>query len=932
MRSWKKPTTEQVEQAVARLAHREQVSYFFEKLQNPLWLEPMVRKHFFDQPPPAERDEVKGSIRFPVWPASRYLARIAGHNGTQELVLKTALGIPDTDNVRVHEDLADVACELPARLAAAFVKKAKKWLESDFQLLLPSKLAMLTERLGRGGEVDAALVLARSLLVLKKAEGRGVVGRISEYEYAQALKGLTPVLATAGEPALQLLCDLLEQASRLSSASRERGEEEDYSYIWRSAIDEPESEPDARDSLVTAARDVAAAVAGASAGQQESVLALLQARPRRVFKRLALWVLAQHPEYTLERADAALMDGFDLPGVAREYEQFSRAAFSAVSAATREQFLKRVEQGPDPDRTRRMYEAIDREVTADQLAQTADRWRLERLEPVSDALPPEWRGRYEAFLTKYGRPQPHKRAHAEWVGTRTPMTLEELRQTTMSELVAFLRTWVPGDDFLGPSKEGLADTLSALAAAEPLRFDAEVLSQVAELDAAYVRAVVMGFRNAVNAAGIVDWGAVLGFCSKVTLSPSTARETSWARTAVAELLRASFTKEGSGITPKNREAVWSLIESVMRDPDPGPDREEGGGNPLELAINSTRGAAFEAAVEYGLWTRRIQEAAPGGDSMVSRGFIEMPELRSFLERYLDEHTEPSKAIRSLYGRWFPWLVVLDGPWARDNALRVFSTKPSQVALGEAAWDAYLAHCPPYDNVFPMIADAYSRAVEKLKPAPGLERNSRDDPSRHLGDHLMALYWRGRLNLAPEGLIARFFEEAPPAARAHAVDSVGRALGDGVEPLAPEVLSRMVDLWEWRWKAVSDASRMHAAEIAAFGWWFASGKLQPTWALTHLALVIDAVGEADPDFGVAAQLAKMAEVYPLEGAQIVGALIRGDREGWRILSIKDDARTVLAAALSSGNAAAREEATRVINDLGASGFHEFRSLIKSRGSA
>ena len=94
MRSWNKPTTEQVEQAVARLAQGEQVNYFLEKLQNPLWLEPLVQKRFFEHPPPAERDEAKGTIRFPLWPASRYLARVAGDPVTHKLALETALAVP----------------------------------------------------------------------------------------------------------------------------------------------------------------------------------------------------------------------------------------------------------------------------------------------------------------------------------------------------------------------------------------------------------------------------------------------------------------------------------------------------------------------------------------------------------------------------------------------------------------------------------------------------------------------------------------------------------------------------------------------------------------------------------------------------------------------------------------------------------------------
>jgi len=162
MKSWKMPTPEQVTKAVALLGRAEQYRYFFDRLENPLWIEPLKTKGFFSSPPQATRDEKRGTAGFPPWPASRYLSRMAAQ--APETVLEVALQIPPTEDVRVHEDLADAALAMPADLAAKLVPKAKKWLESPYQLLLPEKLGTLMGHLAKGGQVKAALDLARSLL------------------------------------------------------------------------------------------------------------------------------------------------------------------------------------------------------------------------------------------------------------------------------------------------------------------------------------------------------------------------------------------------------------------------------------------------------------------------------------------------------------------------------------------------------------------------------------------------------------------------------------------------------------------------------------------------------------------------------------------------------------------------------------------------
>lgn len=136
--------------------------YFFENLQKTEWLQPLADSGFFATIPSLKRDSVKNTLEFPLWPESRFLARMASVK--PDLVLEIIKQIPDTDNTRVYEDFADAALKMPPELAAHLLEKAKTWARSPYQLLLPKKLGSLTVHLAKGGQIGAALELAGVLL------------------------------------------------------------------------------------------------------------------------------------------------------------------------------------------------------------------------------------------------------------------------------------------------------------------------------------------------------------------------------------------------------------------------------------------------------------------------------------------------------------------------------------------------------------------------------------------------------------------------------------------------------------------------------------------------------------------------------------------------------------------------------------------------
>ncbi len=949
-------------------------SYFFDNLKDVDWLHPLVDAGFFASPPTVKRDPDRGTLEFPPWPESRYLARVAAQ--APEVVLEVALQIPETDNVRVHEDFVDAVLEMPADLAVKLVPKAKRWIELPHQLLLPEKLGALVEHLAKGTQVEAALDLARSLLaVLPDPRAIEKTGdeetyrlppepraRFDTWDYKEILEQIVPLLvAAAEEEALTLLCNLLDSALHLSQRDEKYEGPEDLSWIWRPAIEDHEQNHPRglRDFLVTAVRDAAEQIAKTHPSRVPALVEKLKQRPRLIFQRIALHLLRVCPDRASSLIAQRLTDKtlFDQEGARHEYVLLARDHFTHLSQKDQETILNWIAAGPDIEQFKVWHEQdMGRSPTDEEVQRSSKYWRLERLAPLRDALPPEWKQRYDEWVTEVGEPE-----HPEfvsyggsWVGPTSPKSAEDLRSMNVEEIVTFLGTWQPSGDLTSPSSEGLGRELTAMVASVPERF-ASRAEQFQELDPTYVRALLSGFCDAAKQKRSFSWRPVLELCHWVMEQP---REIPgrkrrldrdpgwiWTRKTIASLLSGGFESQAgpAEIPFELRRSAWNVLKPITDDPNPTPEDEarHGGSNmdPATLSINTTRGEAMHAVVRYALWVRRHLEKEPDGKERISRGFNEMGEVRDVLNAHLDPEEDPSLAIRAVYGQWFPWLVLLDREWAVTNVSKIFPPDESLQDLRDAAWETYIIFCEPYGNVFDVLRDEYSRAVERLDVGD-TQRRHLASPEESLAEHLMVLYWRGKLTLdESDGLLMRFYAKASDTLCGHAFSTEGRRFYNTKETILPEVLGRLKALWERRLAAAqADPSpTSHAAELAAFGWWFASAKFDDTWALDQLTQVLNLrPSEIVPrmrgvDHLVAERLARLVENNPRQVVRCLRLMVEGDVEGWRIRSWREHVRTILDTARQNPDMETRQAAVDLVHRLGARGYFEFRDLLQEAPS-
>ena len=110
MTSWKKPTDELVERALASAKKETDRRYFFSNLKNPLWLQPLMERGYFDTPPRPVRLP-DSSDHFPLWPELEYLKNIVREVPAE--VVGVVLQFPKIDNPTVNWGIMEIALQLP---------------------------------------------------------------------------------------------------------------------------------------------------------------------------------------------------------------------------------------------------------------------------------------------------------------------------------------------------------------------------------------------------------------------------------------------------------------------------------------------------------------------------------------------------------------------------------------------------------------------------------------------------------------------------------------------------------------------------------------------------------------------------------------------------------------------------------------------------
>ena len=949
---WSTPTDSELDQVAALAIRPENRPYFFDRLENPTWVTALAgRGYFANAPDPVPADE-PGYVQFPPWPEGRYLVRMAPLAPSE--VAEVLNAIPPSANPRVSNVLLECAQALSSQQFRELAPKIVEWIthpELTFGWSVEAVASTIC-RLLREGKTKQGLKATKELLSLELHSGIGEddettlpmlpepAGRLPDWPYKQAVEAMLPDLVdSAGIKGLKLFSGLLTVAVKFSKFPDEPRDSDGHSYIWRPAIeDHPQNTDDGvRSTLVSAVRDAAVRLARVSDDDLQDVVELLEAETM-LHRRIALHVLAVVPGGTeLATERVANRNIFDEIRLKHEYCELLRARLADVSPEARAAFLEWVFAGPDIDKYRKRH--LERHGSASSLddeSAHSEQWKRDWLSIVAEHLSGDDAEEYRELVAKHGEAgHPDFLSWSEsWVGPETPLTLEKMNEMSVGDVIEHLATWEPGDrtdwDF-GPTPEGLGRAFKEVVKNRPAEF-AAVADRMKRLDPTYVRHFLSGLEAAIKEGTSVPWEPLIRLMAFVLDQPIEAEDGSpdldrdaswtWARGEVASLMQEGVADRDNRIPFELRGAVWDVLEPLSREPNPTPVYEEtfdyGSMDPYTMSINVNRGKAMHAVVAYALWCRRELESR---GIHAAAGFDLMPEVQAVLEEHLDPARDPSLAVRAVYGRWLPWLLLLDEQWVTANLVRILPRLPEFAALRDAAWNTYVSWCPPFNPVCEVLHHEYEAAVERVpsRTPVGFARESADTK---LGEHLVTFYWRGCLRSGP---LERWFELADDETAARVMTFLGRALNNTEGGVEPEVLGRIRALWDSRLQTIAQKPESHKSEASSFAFTFASAKLDDDWSLTGLEITLQAGSARFLGRDIIGRLAKIASTKPAEAARFTLKMLSGSNDVWDHSAWRDQVRDVLSATSQTVDPDTVENRTAIVDYYVKRGELDFREF-------
>ena len=946
MRSWKKPTPEQIETTLSLIQDPTMREYFFVRLENPLWIDELRRLGLFGQPPGVTGEPDDAGPRLSPWPELDYLIRMAREypQGVAEVLLE----LPSSDSLLVKRGIIDALLNMEIDQAAKLTPRVVEILNDDGQHLfnwrnwLDHPLCTLIGRLASSGKPDEALALTHSVLQLSPSEREPVElddGTIMNFYEAktvfeevyvdEVLSGVIPRLALQRPlPTLDMLLGVLDSAIRYTLAGRGRALHDD-GFRWRRPAIHDESNAwgvgTATQNTISAVRDSARSIWESFPDLRQTLLDRLESFSWKIGIRIALDVLADADVRPLDIVQVRLANrqnflDFD---IRVEYKRLLQVGFSSLSVRDRQLILDWIYERP------KHLASGSNKRSSQELAVHRRLHQYQWLAVISDHLEGQWKRRFEHLradpkLSQLRDPDEIPQV-GTWVGPTSPKSSDELITMNIDDIVHFLDEWSPSGSLTDHSRRGLGRELAQMARNRSM-YMSRHSSKLKGLHPTYVAEFISGLREAVASGEEVCWTSICDLCEWIIEQPREFEsesvafddDTHWGQAGkyIVQMLEGGFNSKECTLPFALRARVWPIIKTFLSDPDPSSDHEQSYGppnmDPITLAINSTRGCAMKTVIEYVLWTYRNMNLDQANDGNLT-GLDALPEARCVLEQFLDPDFEPSMSVRAVYGWRFPFLVKVDPQWSMGAVSRIFPVTDTCDGLKQIAWQSYLVSNGLYIPVFRILRRQYRLSLDKL-PSPEHGWRHRE-PDQALGEHILLLYLNGRTCLEEENsLVTLLYQNANPELRQHVNSWVGRGIGEG--EVSDAMVERARNLWEWRLEVVASVEEETAAvELKPFVWWLRSGRFDVSWTAEKLYQSLEMAGEVDVDSFALEWLAQHVHEVPYFAVRCLRILSeRSYQESWIIKDWVRHVQTILRVAIQCSDVRANLEASELAEIL------------------
>jgi hypothetical protein len=932
--------------------------YFFKNADDAIWLEHLLEKGYFLNPPDIEQT-MEGRFVSPWWPPIEYLVRV--FDAAPAKVMDIVSKFSNTKNIWVLEGILKIVLKADSADAILrFYHFIISYIENchcsnELIISLLKKSFIFDPQLS---EVTSTLLLKiiefrkdpreqekRSLRRENPEAWNTILEPIppcDQWVYQEILeKGVHPLAEREPYKVARILIDAVASMIRIGMHPEdlEKESDEDFSEIWCRRLDKPER--DYQDAKGTLMQTLAFACEQVYNKAPEFIDALDQALRNhrwKVFKRMRQQLYASHPnEQTLPWIREQILGHDDYSELEYHYE------FQIMIRKASEHFGPRL---LNKDEQKTIFDAIlsgpskedFRERMGEQYSEEAFQQRqryfhYKQLRPFASLLSGDiWRY-FNELESEIQREtitddsySPFSKVISGTVIYRSPKSIEDLKSLTDEELLTYLNDWdeehYDKDNWLVEINiPALADVFQSLFKQQIVQDSERLAFWMAHRNRIkrpiYVVSIIKALQELVKEKNLSNLNQWIEFCSWVLSHPDPVRaegqpepedkscnHPNWgsSRRAVVDFID-TCVDEDTGVPITARDGLAGLLRQVCNQFDWRLDHDDpvlfNRDDPITEAINNTRSRALEALINFGFWVHRH---LPEDN---------VPEVTDILSERIEDSakfplTRPEKA---LLGMHFGSLYVLNRDWAIEHKGDIFQRD------GKAVWKdvfgSYIRYNQPFRPIFEILHDEFEYTVENLNILTYTE-NDRKGLVDRLGQHLFTYYlWNVYPLRGNESLLERFYDKTTDDRErwAQLFDYVGRSLQKSGRDLDEMLTNRIIDFFNWRLEVAE------ALELKGFTFWLAAECLNPDWRLNSYLKILDLVHVKD--LWLSFQVRALSKLLPSHLALVVEsfAKITDNLDQDTMVYIPaDEAVPILKAGLGAGDSNVRENAERAKENL------------------
>ena len=957
MKSWKKPTDNMLEKVLSSVKKETDRQYFFSRLNNPLWIEPLRDRGYLSDPPSAKYLP-DGYVQYPHWPELGYLINVA--HECPDHVVDIILSLPKSDNPRVYEDIITIALRLDQQQSVKLLRKITEYIELNNQFLAQQFPDLLHYWVDLGC-VEQALEVSKLLVSFKedpntkqKLEQRKKnpdspgsslepSPQFSEWEYQQILeKGVRSLIDQEPLKTGIQLIDSVETMIRLGfhAEDLDKCRSEDYSEIWCQRVDKPTRDYQTEREILVHTLTYACEKVYELA--PESIVELDQElrKPRwKLFSRLRQHLYALYPndhnlpwirQQVIEYDEYSKRDHhyeFQLM-IRKSCEHFSS---SLLSSAELKAITDAVLSGPPKEDIKEwLGDAYDE----DAYQKRQRYFHRRQLHPFSSLLSGEV---YEYFNQLEAESQvksieddsysPFVEVEGSWVSYQSPKAVGELENLADEDVLTYLNDWddvhhEKGNALVEINFSALSDAFQTFFKEKVLRDDARLSFWIDNRDKierpVYISAMLRSFSELVkenNFDGLEQWIEFNKWVLTLPIRENNSNQTeqsnssrtnpdwSCSHRAVVDFIDTCISNEVN-VPIEARAGLAELLRIVCNQPDWRLDQNQrvilSSYDPIAEAINNTRSRALESLVNFGLWVRRN---SPDDDLQEVTDILDMR-----IENKKSPLTGPEKA---LLGMHYSNLSKINRSWAVKH-LEAFFPKDNPSAW-KNVFGSFLQYNRPSMPAFEVLRGEYEYAIDNLDVlAPLDDKGTTKGLIDKLGQHIFTFYLWGVYSLSGVDSLLEHFYTNTNDSRVYwcrLFDHIGRMLRNSGKKLDTNLTNRIIEFFDWRF------SVGESLELKEFTFWLEAECLGANWRLNAYSIILDhkQVKSGSLTFQVRT-LNRLSNEHLALSLECFSKITDAMNQGSQMYILADDAKRLIKKGLESENSKIIEDAKRSRENL------------------